>query len=138
MGTAGMSLVCPNLYACCKPPPHLSVTDTALALGYIGSPAIPVGQDPSRGSHKATRNAGGGILGVPPGFSFPTGGTRGSGESLWLVLHWPGRGAMWSACSHFPYLLVWSILVSGTGAASVSTPSPSHVLRSSQWFLVHD
>lgn len=90
-GTAGRNLVCQDFCAgCCKPLPPLWHSDSQW-LSPTHSSKFPVMQDLSRGSHKATYNAGrgGGGSWLVPGFSFPNGESRGSGETS---LHGAGMG----------------------------------------------
>lgn len=80
--------------------PSLSQSDSQ-CLSPADCPTVHMRCDQSRGSWKVTHSTGGSSC--PPGFSFLTGGTWGSGETSLhgAALAW-GRG-MWSVCRYFSY-----------------------------------
>lgn len=105
-------------------------------LSLANYPAIPLGQDQSTGSHKATHNVGGKLV-IPCVFSFPTGRTGGSKRRFHflVVLHWPSVGAVWSTCNCFPYpCKVVCLGLCGARGAWVSLP----VLGLSHRYLVFE
>lgn len=66
---------------------------------------------------------------MPPGFSFPTGGPGGSGESSPRA----GGGATRRTCTGFSYLQTRSVLVSEVQEGASASP---HALGFSWWCLV--
>ena len=134
LGTIGINLVCQDLCAagCWKPlPASLSWSDYQW-LSPTDSPAIPMMWDQRKGPHKVTHHSEEDWL-FPLGSLFPLEEPKVQGRALFMVLCWPGGGAMWSTCSHFSYLLMRSVLVSMV--QWVLQPHPC-VLGFSQWCLV--